>query len=126
MGVKWTASDLLLALELGEPERGDRGRSLQHAFRHAVRGGRFAGGEVLPGTRELALALGMARGTVVEAYEQLIAEGYLGARAGSATFVAFGAVRAIPDPPAITPPAPNRAADLRPGVPDLGSFPADD
>ena len=64
-----------------------------------MRAGRLAAGEVLPGTRELALALRMARGTVVEAYEQLIAEGYLDARSGSGTFVAAGAARAVPDPP---------------------------
>ncbi|HEX5860182.1 MAG TPA: PLP-dependent aminotransferase family protein [Microbacterium sp.] len=126
MPMKWTASDLVLSIELGRTARGDRGRTLQHGLRDAVRAGRLASGEVLPGTRELALALRMARGTVVEAYEQLIAEGYLDARSGSGTVVSPGAARAAADPPGTHPIAPAFAIDLRPGVPDLGSFPADD
>ena len=126
MGMKWTASDLALALGPGEPGRGDRGRTLQHGLRDAVRGGRLTAGEVLPGTRELAIALGLARGTVVEAYEQLVAEGYLASRSGSGTVVAAGASRAASDEPDPPRAAPAFAVDLRPGVPDLGSFPADD
>ena len=126
MGMKWTASDLVLAIELGEPTGQNRRRSLQHALRDAVRAGRLTAGEGLPGSRELAVCLGMARGTVVETYEQLIAEGYLDSRSGSGTFVSAGAARVVSEPPQTPSPAPAFAVDLRPGVPDLGSFPADD
>ena len=42
----------------------------------------------LPTTRELAEALGVSRNTVLRAYEQLLAEGFLEARVGAGTFVA--------------------------------------
>src|ERR1700733_12094736 len=45
------------------------------------------GGAMLPSTRRLALAYGLARGTVVQVYEQLQAEGYLDATRGSGTRV---------------------------------------
>src|SRR5262249_58787314 len=41
-----------------------------------------AGGVPLPPTRALAAELGLARGVVVEAYAQLVAEGYLTSRSG--------------------------------------------
>lgn len=51
----------------------------------------------LPTTRELAEALQVSRNTVVRAYEQLQAEGYLEARVGDGSYVA--ALRAEPAPP---------------------------
>jgi GntR family transcriptional regulator / MocR family aminotransferase len=42
----------------------------------------------LPTTRELAAGLGVSRNTVVRAYEQLLAEGYLEARVGAGSYVA--------------------------------------
>ena len=69
----------------------------------------------------------MARGTVVEAYEQLVAEGYLEARPGPAPSWLPRACGGPRGEPPGTPPGPRRfAVDLRPGFPDLGSFPADD
>ena len=61
---------------------------LERELRAAVRGGRLAANTALPSTRSLAGQLGVSRGVVVEAYEQLVAEGYLVGRHGSATRVA--------------------------------------
>ncbi|HSE46849.1 MAG TPA: winged helix-turn-helix domain-containing protein, partial [Gemmatimonadales bacterium] len=61
---------------------------LAEAIREGILSGRFRPGEKLPPTRSLATALKLARNTVLEAYEQLTAEGYLAARHGSGTFVA--------------------------------------
>ena len=61
---------------------------LADAIRDGILEGRFRPGERLPPTRALARDLSLARNTVLEAYEQLIAEGYLSARHGSGTFVA--------------------------------------
>ncbi len=61
---------------------------LAEAIREGILSGRFRPGERLPPTRTLARNLSLARNTVLEAYEQLIAEGYLSARHGSGTFVA--------------------------------------
>jgi len=61
---------------------------LAEAIREGILSGRFRPGEKLPPTRALAVTLSLARNTILEAYEQLMAEGYLSARHGSGTFVA--------------------------------------
>ena len=123
MAQNWTTSDLALAIGF-TPERRP-GEQLQTALRDAVRRGVLAGGDALPSTRDLAAGLRLARGTVVQVYEQLVAEGYLVARSGGRTRVSAAAV-----PPAALAPVRTsttaRGADLRPGVPDLRRFPADD
>lgn len=53
--------------------------------------GRLKAGEKLPATRELASQLGISRNVIIEAYEQLLAEGYIEARQGAGTFVSSGA-----------------------------------
>jgi GntR family transcriptional regulator/MocR family aminotransferase len=61
---------------------------LAEAIRTGILEGRFRAGDRLPPTRQLATSLSLARNTILEAYEQLLAEGYLVARHGSGTFVA--------------------------------------
>jgi GntR family transcriptional regulator / MocR family aminotransferase len=93
-------------------------------LRTAIRSGRLAGGARLPASRDLARDLGMSRGVVVEAYEQLVAEGFLVSRQGSGTRVADvrPAAPAGDATPASTAP-PDLAYDLRVGTPDLSAFP---
>ncbi len=79
--------------------RGNIGRQLADAFRKAIATGELKAGERLPSTRALADSLGLSRGTVTEAYEQLIAEGCLDARAGSSTRVAIGLRETLKAPP---------------------------
>ncbi len=117
----WTTSgpDLHLALAAD----GTRHTALETALRGAIRDGRLAPGTRLPSTRVLAGDLGLARGTVVEAFAQLAAEGYLEARRGAGTWVADIAPAAVTESPRperrVRPP---RFA-FGPGVPDLTSFP---
>ena len=61
-----------------------------------------------------------------ECYNQLLAEGYLTSRVGSATRVAAGARPAPPAPPPGPVPPSRLIADFRSGVPDLASFPRED
>jgi len=61
---------------------------LYHAIRKAILGGQLSAGTQLPPTRVLATELAVSRTTVITAFEQLFAEGYLEARVGSGTFVA--------------------------------------
>jgi GntR family transcriptional regulator/MocR family aminotransferase len=68
-------------------------RQIYDAWRGDILTGRFRRGERVPSTRELAAALKVARATVAQAYEQLLAEGYLHATRGSGTFVC----RELPD-----------------------------
>ena len=62
-------------------------RQLYQGLRAAVLKGRLAPGVRLPSTRDLARQLGVSRNTVVNAFEQLLAEGYLSGRVGSGTYV---------------------------------------
>ena len=66
-------------------------RQIEATIRDAIRAGRLPRGTSLPPTRGLADELGVSRGVVVEAYQQLRAEGYLTSRAGGYTRVAIGA-----------------------------------
>ena len=66
------------------------GQQVQEALRTAIRARRLRSGERLPSTRQLADQLGVSRGLVVSAYEQLLAEGYVVSAVGSGTRVADG------------------------------------
>ncbi|MCP3705961.1 PLP-dependent aminotransferase family protein [Paraburkholderia sp. CNPSo 3274] len=70
-------------------DAGNLSRQVAEALREAVRKGDLRPADALPSTRALAAALEVARGTVVEAYEQLIAEGFLESKAGAGTRVAL-------------------------------------
>src|SRR5580700_319266 len=59
-----------------------------------VRRGRLRPGAELPGSRALAISLGVHRNTVLAAYRELAAEGWVEASAARGTFVS----RALPDP----------------------------
>jgi GntR family transcriptional regulator/MocR family aminotransferase len=56
-------------------------------LRAAILEGRLRPGARLPATRELAREYGLSRGTVVSAFEQLKAEGYVTGSVGSGTYV---------------------------------------
>ena len=60
---------------------------LYRDLRNALLDGRLQRGERLPPSRTLAGELGLSRQLVVEAYERLVAEGFLVSRPGSGTFV---------------------------------------
>ena len=62
-------------------------RQIYEFWRLGILNGRFSGGERVPSTRELATALDLSRGTITQAYEQLISEGYFQTTHGSGTFV---------------------------------------
>ncbi|MCP3714977.1 PLP-dependent aminotransferase family protein [Paraburkholderia sp. CNPSo 3281] len=76
-------------------EAGNLSRQVAEGLREAVRKGDLRPADALPSTRALAASLQVARGTVVEAYEQLIAEGFLESKAGAGTRVAL----ALAEPP---------------------------
>ncbi|MFC7841114.1 PLP-dependent aminotransferase family protein [Streptomyces sp. NPDC057382] len=100
-----------------------RGRSLQAALREAVRSGRLAPGTRLPSSRDLAADLGVSRGLVTEAYEQLTAEGYLRSGRGAGTWVGDAVRSARPGARDLAPRSPGTRADFVPGTPDLALFP---
>lgn len=60
---------------------------LVHAFRTAISSGELSGGQALPPSRKLAVQIGVSRATLLDAFDQLIAEGYLQTIASSRTLV---------------------------------------
>ena len=62
-------------------------RWVYEGVRAAILEGRLRGGARLPASRDLARQHGLARGTVVAAFTQLQAEGYVRSTVGSGTFV---------------------------------------
>jgi GntR family transcriptional regulator/MocR family aminotransferase len=98
---------------------------LADALRRAALDGRLRPGDRVPATRVLARELGVSRTVTSAAYDQLVAEGWLGARHGSGTVV----TAAPPGPGAGDGPAPTpdvepthasaAPTDLRPGAPCL-------
>lgn len=63
-------------------------RELYQALRQRVLDGRLASGTRLPASRDLAAALSISRNSVVRAYDQLYAEGFIEGRVGDGTYVA--------------------------------------
>ena len=94
MAEYWSTLDVDLHLSV-DPASGRR-VGLEHALREAIRDGRLGAGTRLPSTRTLAVELGLARGTVSAAYDQLVAEGHLVAVRGSGTHVAELAGQGVP------------------------------
>ena len=97
-------------------------RQLEQELRAAIRGGRLRPDAALPSTRVLAEQLDLSRGVVVEAYEQLVAEGYLTSVPGGATRVAARANAGAPERRAIDQ-APGIRIDFAYGRPDVTQFP---
>src|SRR5687767_3364268 len=62
-------------------------RQVYDQVRNAIHAGALKPGGRLPSSRDLATRLGVARASVVAAYDQLLAEGYAEGRTGSGTFV---------------------------------------
>jgi GntR family transcriptional regulator/MocR family aminotransferase len=62
-------------------------RQIYETIRRSILSGGLPSGRQLPASRLLAKQLGVSRMTVVNAYEQLLAEGYLEGRMGAGTFV---------------------------------------
>jgi GntR family transcriptional regulator/MocR family aminotransferase len=96
-------------------------RQIETSIRDSIRSGRLPAGSSLPPSRTLATDLGVSRGVVVEAYQQLAAEGYLASRTGGYTQVAAGPA---PAPAALRPAGePRPPFDLSYGRADVSSFP---
>lgn len=105
--------------------------------RGMVHDGTLREGDPLPSTRALAAELGVARGTVVAAYEQLDGEGYLRTRHGALARVAANVTVDAASGPAPAPvgarspdpdgPAPTSSLiDCRPGIPAVTAIPQRD
>jgi GntR family transcriptional regulator/MocR family aminotransferase len=79
------------------------GVQLAGQVRRLVGDGTLSVGDRLPSTRALATELGVSRSIAEQAYDQLLAEGWLEARRGAGTFVATTSHRARSSRPAVRP-----------------------
>ena len=139
---------ILIALD---PKAGESlSRQIYRSLRDGILAGRLAAGLRLPSTRALATDLGVSRNTVVTAFDQLLAEGYVDSRVGRGTRVTHTMpdhllhargrprIRAVPAAPANAPSARGRllvqharpksaivdgVVPFAPGVPALDLFP---
>jgi GntR family transcriptional regulator/MocR family aminotransferase len=125
---------LLSAIETDPAAARPLYRQLYLQLRKAVLSGDLPPETRLPSTRELARQLGLSRTTVVNTFEQLIADGYLAAREGAGSFVtsrlpAFsfeagvGSHQSADDPAGALPPLSRRgrrlAATRAGSIPDI-------
>ena len=127
MSVEWSGlgPELMLTVDRRAPV--PLRTQLEDQLRNAIRSRRLGAGERLPSSRELARELGLSRGLVQDCYSQLLAEGYLQARIGSATRVApvaAGGGAQASERGAV--PGGRLSVDFAAGVPDLASFPRTD
>ncbi|YCO01757.1 MocR-like pyridoxine biosynthesis transcription factor PdxR [Vibrio sp. VNB-15] len=108
---------------------GTRQQALFFAIREKIVQGLWAKNGKLPSTRKLSQELNVSRNTVIAAYEQLVAEGYLISQKGSGFYVAVELPEQyLPESNlAKTDTAPKIGFDINrafaPGVPDLETFP---
>jgi GntR family transcriptional regulator/MocR family aminotransferase len=100
--------DLVLALDSGGTDKPLFVR-IARGIEQAVAQGRLGAGARVPGTRQLATVLGVHRNTVIAAYRELLAEGYLESRAGLGTFVAASLPESKPRRFGTPPPLPGLA-----------------
>ena len=141
--MRTAASPQLLALlSIDRRARAPLHRQVYDGLRRAILDGLLRAGQRVPSTRALAAELEVSRLPVLTAYEQLLHEGYLEGRVGSATYVcaalpddalrASGAVRAAPAARAaravraVSPPPTRDEGGLRPfrvSLPALDQFP---
>lgn len=118
-----TSSDAELLVELHRDGGVPLHRQLEQELRLAIRSGRLAAGSVVPSTRGLASQLGLSRGVVVEAYEQLVAEGYLTSQPGGTTRIAERVADATPAAGSRRAERPEMRIDFGYGRPDVSQFP---
>jgi GntR family transcriptional regulator/MocR family aminotransferase len=120
-----------LAIDLDRSSGEALHSQIEASIRERIRSGALPGGVALPASRALAADLGVSRGVVVEAYAQLVAEGYLTSRSGGYTQVALlpSPAPAAPGVPVAAPPrtapprAPGAVVDFGYGRGNLAAFP---
>ena len=102
-------------------------RQVYQQIREKILNGHLQAGERLASTRELSFELKVSRNVILEAYDQLLAEGFLIARSGSGTFVAEGAFLTQHETPFLyevdEKKLKNHIINFRSGIPALDLFP---
>jgi GntR family transcriptional regulator / MocR family aminotransferase len=118
-----TSQPIHVLVSVDRDGRGTLGSQIEDQLRRAIRDGSLKAGARVPSTRDLARQLEVSRRIVVDAYSQLAAEGYLVLRQGARPKVSEAALprKTSPEEAGLSPPV--ARLDLRPGAPDVSSFP---
>src|SRR6516164_2443023 len=87
-GVKRAASVVIPAIAIDRTSARPLYRQIYEGYREAIVERRLRPGQRLPSTRGLASELEISRVPVLNAFDQLLAEGYLESRVGAGTYVA--------------------------------------
>jgi GntR family transcriptional regulator/MocR family aminotransferase len=96
---------------------------IAHAIMDGIKRGRLAPGSALPGTRELGQMVGANRKTIQQAYEELVAQGWLVSEPKRGTFVS-SALPVVEEVQAARPHTPGAAGfSLRRAAPNLPYLP---
>ena len=88
---------------------------LSNQLGQLIRVGTLSAGQRLPGTRQLAHLLTVNRQTIVAAYDEATAQGWLESRPGSGTFVAGHLPEVVPQKLTIAGKAPTKTDNAQPG-----------
>jgi len=113
-------------IELRHKDEVSLARQIFLSIKQRILEGQFSQGEALPSTRELAKGLNVSRNTVCEAYDMLMAEGFIIRRQGAPTRVAEGLqlkMKKTTLPLEQKPKQPPILWDFKTGQPDLSHFP---
>jgi GntR family transcriptional regulator/MocR family aminotransferase len=84
-------------------------KALYEQLRTSILSGQLAAGSRLPPSRVLAAQNGLSRNTVLAAFEQLEAEGYIKGRRGSGTYIAHVLPEQLLEAAGLTPPSPSHS-----------------
>ncbi|WP_318477865.1 MocR-like pyridoxine biosynthesis transcription factor PdxR [Photobacterium leiognathi] len=126
-----------LKIDIGDltlsAQQSSRQTALFIAIRDKITQGYWETNSKLPSTRQLSQALSVSRNTVIAAYEQLVAEGYIQSKASSGYYISAR----LPEhylttahnqhalaPTSLQPQVNNTNNAFAPGVPDLAHFPS--
>jgi GntR family transcriptional regulator/MocR family aminotransferase len=121
----------LIPIDLDRHKKASLQAQLASTLKRGIQSGELAPGQALPSTRELAVDLAVSRNTVVNAYDQLVSEGYIEPRPRSGLFVSeslSGIREALPTDHSkllqeARLPNPSGPRPFRPCQPDVRLFP---
>ena len=124
---------ILSLIEVGDlyhvKQTGSKQQNLFDSIQHKIISGLWQNNSKLPSTRALASTLNLSRNTVINTYEQLVAEGYIISKASSGYFVSVQLPETFysantPKPAFVTHIETAKINNaFAPGVPDLVQFP---